>query len=202
MSRAFRGLLRMASVFVFGMLAVGGRAGAFGGRISFGLDASPAHQIDLRLALARLPRPLLRAPHHSEWHIVYPDDEQGWLAAWRQNHFETPKPGFTLQGITFYGPHRIFLRPAPGRGLELLPHEVFHVVWHETLTDEEKAAWQALWQHEKEAGALPTDYAGEGAEEGACEWFRFYQQQDPAETRTRYPAECAWLAAILARLSR
>jgi hypothetical protein len=65
-------------------------------------------------------------------------------------------------------------------------HEYGHFVWDTFLSDRQQAQYTHLWQRQKRAGHLVTEYAGDSEEEGFAEAFSFYlRKPDVLQRRDR-----------------
>lgn len=78
-----------------------------------------------------------------------------------------------IDGVFSDDPPQIFLRvPDPAQiDYATFAHEYGHYVWFDLLTQDDRKRYKAIYEHQKSAHRLITDYAGESLEEGFAEAF-------------------------------
>ena len=78
-----------------------------------------------------------------------------------------------IDGVFVNDPPQIFLRVPPSGDLDFdtFAHEYGHYVWFNLLTKNDRKQYEALYQKQKSAHKLITDYAAESVEEGFAEAF-------------------------------
>ncbi len=78
-----------------------------------------------------------------------------------------------IDGVFTDNPPQIFLRvPDPARiDYATFAHEYGHYVWFDLLTKDDRKRYKAIYERQKAAHRLITDYAAESLEEGFAEAF-------------------------------
>ena len=89
-----------------------------------------------------------------------------------------------IDGVFVNDPPQIVLRvPVSGQiDFSTFAHEYGHYVWFDLLTKDDRKRYKALYDKQKSARRLVTDYAAESVEEGFAEAFS-YDITDPASLR-------------------
>ncbi len=91
-----------------------------------------------------------------------------------------------VDGIFVDHPARITLRVSQSGSLDLLTaaHEYGHYVWFNLLSKEDRRAYKDIYERQRRAGHLISDYATTNLEEGFAEAFSFYVNQPVALTQS------------------
>jgi len=91
-----------------------------------------------------------------------------------------------VDGIFVDHPARITLRVSQSGSLDLLTaaHEYGHYVWFNLFSKEDRRAYKDIYERQRRAGHLISDYAASNLEEGFAEAFSFYVNQPVALTQS------------------
>ena len=100
-----------------------------------------------------------------------------------------------IDGVFENDPPSITLRlPSSGVPDDLVfAHEYGHYVWFDILSDEDRRRYRTLYDRQKAAHSLVTEYAADSVEEGFAEAFSYYVGQ-PAILARRDALSFAFLA--------
>ncbi len=100
-----------------------------------------------------------------------------------------------IDGVFEDGPPSITLRLPPDGVPDTLTfaHEYGHYVWFDILSGGDRKHYRAIYDRQKAADSLVTDYAGDSVEEGFAEAFSYYVAQ-PDTLAQRDPLSFAFLS--------
>ncbi len=78
-----------------------------------------------------------------------------------------------IDGVFTDDPPQIYLRVSDPAQIDYatFAHEYGHYVWFDLLTNADRKRYKAIYEHQKAAHRLISDYAGESLEEGFAEAF-------------------------------
>jgi hypothetical protein len=90
---------------------------------------------------------------------------------------------------------KISLRVGPGGDFdqETLTHEYGHYVWFHILSRSDREAYRSIYDRQRRANSLVTDYASVNLEEGFAEAFAYFIV-DPAKLKQGDQASFAFLS--------
>lgn len=108
--------------------------------------------------------------------ILNDRDMNGYIREGSDDHFANTEADDSIDGIYESGPPTITLRGSI-TNLSLpytFAHEYGHYFWQSQLTAQDRKAYSEIYNREKKARHLVTEYAQDGVDEGFAEAFSFY----------------------------